>query len=104
MGTKQLTAEAKARIYTLYHDTNLSYIDIARITGYSKGQIRHAIRSGTTTITSRSGRPRTLNTQQEEELEQFVCTSKENGRMGYLQLSIVLFGAIFGVWVIKRAL
>jgi transposase len=104
MGTQHLTPEAKARIHTLYYDAKLGPTAIANATGYSISQVKRSIRSGTTTVAPRSGRPRALNTQQEEELVEFVCASKENRRMGYLQLSRALFGMVFSLWAIKNAL
>lgn len=102
--TQHLTAEAKIRIYALYYDAQKGPAEIAAITGYSKGQIRYAIRSGTTTIAPRSGRPRALNASQEEELVAFICGSREGRRMPFLQLSMTLFEAKFGVWAIKNTL
>jgi hypothetical protein len=35
---------------------------------------------------------------------EYVCSSREGRRSTFLQLSAVLFGAVFSVWAIKNAL
>ena len=35
---------------------------------------------------------------------EFVCASKKNRRMSFLELSATLFNAVFGVWAIKHTL
>lgn len=101
-GVKQLTQADHTRIRTLFFDANLSVSEIQSRTGLTKAQIRHAVRNKE--LKKRPGRPRLLTPEQEEELVEFVTASKENRRMSFLQLSTVLFNAIFGIWAIKHAL
>jgi hypothetical protein len=67
-GTKQLTTDQRQRVRTLYFDAALSQANIQRITGYTKAQIRTAIRARDATAGRSTGRPRTLTPEQEEEL------------------------------------
>ncbi|KAM7202257.1 hypothetical protein V8F33_002974 [Rhypophila sp. PSN 637] len=101
-GMKQLTEAEYLRIRTLSFDSNLSIPRIREITGYSKAQIRHALRNPAPK--KRCGRPRLLSTEQEEELVEFVCASKANRRMSFLELSLALFNAVFSIWAVKHAL
>jgi len=103
-GTKQLSTEERQRIRTLYFDGYLSQSLIQERTGFTKAQIQTAIRANDATASRSSGRPATITPQQEEELVEFVCGSKRNRRMGYLELSMALFAGMLGMYVIKRAL
>ncbi|KAK1762848.1 hypothetical protein QBC33DRAFT_551202 [Phialemonium atrogriseum] len=58
-GTKQLTTEQRQRVRTLYYDAQFNPARIHTITGYTKHQIRSAIRAETATVGARSGRPKT---------------------------------------------
>ena len=51
---------------------------IRDLTGYSLSQIRHTIRSESVVIQPRSERPRKMASEQEQELIDFLCTSKTN--------------------------
>lgn len=102
--TKHLTHEEKLRIYTLYHDAKKGLSEIAALTGFTKMQIRGVIRSGTTTVAKRSGRPRALTEEEEKELVEFVTGSREGRRMSFLELSVTLFENRHKMWAIKKAL
>jgi transposase len=102
--TKHLDSEDRLRVRTLYFDAEMSLGQIVKKTGFSRGQVRHAIRAEKAEVGVRSGRPRKLTQAQEQELVDFVTSSREARRMGFLQLSITLFNAIFGIWAIKHAL
>jgi transposase len=104
IGCRQLSVEARQRIRTLYFDAHLNRCEIARITGATKAQIRHAINSPSAEIRPRSGRPRVLASEQEAELVEFICACKKSRRMNFLRLSRVLFAGSFGMWAIKNAL
>lgn len=103
-GTKQLTTEQRQRVRTLHFDAHLSQAQIYQITGYTKAQIRTAIRANDATAGRSPGRPRALTTAQEEELVEFVTASKKNRRMGYIELAAIMFAGIFGIWAIKNTL
>jgi transposase len=103
-GTRQLTAEERQRIRTLYFDAHLSRAKINEVTGYTLYQIRYAIRADSAIVKPRSGRPKVMTAEQEQELIDFVCASKENRRMGFLQLSMNLFDGAFGPSMLKRCL
>ena len=103
-GTRQLTEKQRDRIRTLYYDGNHSRAEIKSITGFTSSQIRHTIQSESAIVQPRSGRPRLMTLEQEEELIEFVCASKRNRRMGFLQLSMTLFDQAFGESVIRKCL
>ena len=101
-GTKQLTVDQRIRVRTLFFDAHLTKTQIYATTGFSFDQVRTAIRAPEATVSKRTGRPRKLTAEQEEELVEFVCASKENRRMSFLQLSTVLFEGAFGEWRLRR--
>lgn len=103
-GTKQLTTEQRQRVRVLYFDALKSQAEICRITGYTDAQVRTAIRARDATAHRSTGRPRTLTPEQEEELVQYVTSSKKTRRMGFLELSTIIFAGVYGEWVIKHAL
>jgi hypothetical protein len=103
-GTRQLTVEERQRIRTLSIDAKLTRSEIMEMTGYTASQIRHAVTSESAAIQPRSGRPKVMSPTQEQELIDFVCTSKKNGRMSFLELSIALFNGSLGRSYIKRCL
>jgi transposase len=103
-GSRHLTVEQRQEVRTLYFQGGNSYTQIQRITGYTKDQIGHAIRAISAKILPRSGRPRTITREQEEELIAFVCASKRNRRMCYLELSLNLFEQTIGEQAIRNAL
>jgi hypothetical protein len=70
------TRAQKPVLRTLYFQGGNSYTQIQRMTGYTKDQIGHAIRAMSAKVLPRSGRPRTITREQEEELIAFVCASK----------------------------
>jgi hypothetical protein len=102
--SKQLTADQRKQVRTLYFDSGNLYAAIQRITGYTKAQVGHAVRAVSATVLPRSGRPRTITPEQEEELIAFVCASKRNRRMCFLELSMCLFNAVFGMATIRNCL
>ena len=103
-GSRHLTVEQRRDVQTLYFQGGNSYTQIQRITGYTKDQIGHAIRAISAKILPRSGRPRTITREQEEELIAFVCVSKRNRRICYLELSLNLFEQIIREQVIRNTL
>jgi hypothetical protein len=103
-GVKQLTVEDRQRVRTLYFDGQKLQSQIRQITSYTKAQIRHTVRSDSAAIGARPGRPPVLSLEQTEELVAFVRASKENRRMSFLKLSVVLFDGAFGIWAIKNTL
>ncbi|KAF6815631.1 hypothetical protein CMUS01_12404 [Colletotrichum musicola] len=102
--TKHLTDADRQRIRTLYHDAKLSQPEIAELTGYTKNQVRTAIRAHSAAVAPRSGRPRVMTAQQEEELVEYVTSSKEGRRASFLRLSCILFSSFFGAYAIRAAL
>ncbi|KAL2021880.1 hypothetical protein VTK56DRAFT_6475 [Thermocarpiscus australiensis] len=57
-GIPQLKTEDLIRIQTLYRDAKMGPTQIEKITGYTKYQIKHAIKKKTPTVGKRTGRPR----------------------------------------------
>lgn len=100
--TPHLKGEDRKRIYILYHDACMTKVQIKQRTGYTDNQIRTAIRDPT--LKPRSGRPPFLNADQHKELDTFFTASKANRFMTFLELSMCLFGGIFGVYSIRSAL
>src|SRR6187399_2450666 len=96
-GTKQLTTEERQRVRVLYFDASKSQAEIHSITGYTKAQIRTAIRADDATVGRRTGRPRTLTPEQEDELVQYVVSCKKARRMGFLELSMNIFAGAYGM-------
>jgi len=103
-GRRQLTTAERQRIRTLYFDANFTKAKIASITGATADQIRYTIQQESATVAPRSGRPKALTPEQESDLVEFVCATKKNRRMTFLQLSCVLFAGVFGMWAIKNTL
>jgi hypothetical protein len=85
-GSRHLTVEQRQEVRTLYFQGGISYTQIQRITGYTKGQNGHAIRAISAKILPRSGRPRTITREQEEELIAFV---HQNEIVGCVTLSFL---------------
>ncbi|KAI2634594.1 hypothetical protein GGS21DRAFT_110756 [Xylaria nigripes] len=56
--TKHLTALERFRVRTLYYDAGLSRDRVHQITGYSKNQIRTAVRAKSAAVGKRPGRPK----------------------------------------------
>jgi transposase len=102
MAKKHLTDDSRNRIRVLFYDGGKTKSDIQRITGYSIGQIKRALISGT--VAPRSGRPTLLSSTQEDELIAFISASKKNRRMTFLHLSLILFNATFGLYAIRATL
>lgn len=103
-GRSQLTTEERTRVRTLYFDGQFKIAKIQQITGYTRSQIRYTIAAEDAAVKPRSGRPTILSQAEEDELLGFICASKENRRMSFLQLSQSLFQKRFGMWAIKNTL
>ncbi|KAF6819694.1 hypothetical protein CMUS01_11672 [Colletotrichum musicola] len=102
--TKHLTEADRQRVRILYYDAGLGPTAIARQTGFSVGQVKHAIRAESAAVRPRSGRPRELSAQQEAELVEYVTSSRQGRQATFLQLSCLLFNSLFGVYAIRSAL
>lgn len=102
--TKHLTSRDRQRIRTLFFDAKCSQVQIQEITGATPMQVRGAIRASSPTPRMRSGRPLTITYDQQEQLVQFVMSSKESRRMTFLELSMRLFEGEFSQYVIRRTL
>lgn len=99
----QLKTGDRERIWILYYDARLSPAQIENITGFTKRQIRYTIQHGVNTA-PRSGRPRVMTAEQDQELVEFVCRSRKARRMSFLELSTVVFNGAYGMWAIKNSL
>ncbi|KAK3896935.1 hypothetical protein C8A05DRAFT_39521, partial [Staphylotrichum tortipilum] len=58
VGRTQLKADDLVRIQTLSRDARMGPSEIHRVTGYSKHQIKYALKKKTPTVGKRTGRPR----------------------------------------------
>ena len=61
-GTKQLTEEQRARVRHLFYDAGVSQPDILAMTGFTKDQVRGAIKAKSAAVGVRTGRPRKTST------------------------------------------
>ena len=102
MARKHLTEAQRAEIRTLYFTAGLSKPKIVTLTGYGLGQVKRAIKEPIPQ--KRSGRPPVMTSEQQQELVEFITTSKENRRMGFLELSTTLFNGAFGEYAIRSTL
>lgn len=102
--TKQLTAEERQRVRILRSDALMSYGKIQETTGFTKGQIRNAIKADSADRGVRTGRPPQMSQQQQLELVEFVTLSKKNRRMTFLDLALTLFNQLFGEYAIRYTL
>ncbi|RYP16595.1 hypothetical protein DL765_005056 [Monosporascus sp. GIB2] len=102
--TKHLTTEQRARVRTLHFDARMSYGEIREATGFTKSQIQTACIATQAAPKPHTGRRRDMSVQQEAELVEFVCVSKANRRISWLELSQRLFVGVFGLYVIRELL
>ncbi|KAF6816267.1 hypothetical protein CSOJ01_03116 [Colletotrichum sojae] len=100
--TKQLTDAERLRIRTLFFDGGLSKRAIANRTGFTFAQVRHALKQAT--AKPRPRRPQKLSKQQEEQLVEYVTSSQQGRLATFLQLSQVLFNAVFCECTIRSTL
>lgn len=103
-GTKHLKEDERQRVRTLHFDAKLTNSEIQKITGYTENQIRTAISASSAKVAPRSGRPLLLTPEQQEELIEYVTASKAGCRASFLQLSLTLFNAEYGAYVIRYTL
>lgn len=102
--TKHLNEADRQRIRTLYTDAKFTQAQIVELTGFTKDQVRTAVRASSAAIAPRSGRPRVMTSQQEEALVEYVTSSKDGRRASFLLLSTTLFSSQFGAYAIRAAL
>ncbi|KAL0936848.1 uncharacterized protein CTRU02_209064 [Colletotrichum truncatum] len=102
--TKQLDTAERQRIRTLYFDAQMGPSEIVKRTGFTKDQVRNAIRAKSATPAPRSGRPRKLNAQQEAQLVEYIVSSKAGRRASFLELSVLLLKGQFGAYAIRATL
>jgi hypothetical protein len=102
--SKGLSSEERQHISTLYYDEGMTANAIKQVTGYTMDQIGRATRSDRATMEQRSERLKILSLEQEEELIRFVCASKTNRRMSFLDLSLNVFNGQYTAYVLKRCL
>jgi len=89
MGTRHLTEAQRARVRTLFFDGIKTKNQICKTTGYSRDQVKKALRDATPK--KRSGHPTALTPTQDQELIEFISASNKNRRMSFPQLSMILF-------------
>lgn len=99
-----LSRNQRVAVHTLRRD-GLSILSIANESGISHRQAQYAIERSDVSDSQRPGRPRTLSSSQIDELEHFVCSSRDGRFMTYLELSMFPFSHWnIGESVIRRAL
>ncbi|KAK4202499.1 hypothetical protein QBC40DRAFT_347052 [Triangularia verruculosa] len=82
---RHLTTEERQRIRTLYFNGHLSQSRIQETTGYTKYQIRYAIRAPAAEVAPRSGRPRVITADQELELIRTAHLAIERPMKDYIE-------------------
>ncbi|ETS86074.1 hypothetical protein PFICI_04099 [Pestalotiopsis fici W106-1] len=108
---RHLTEEEQYRVRTLRFDAGKTYEEIGKITGYTSHQIRGALaedpkekRQRHARENRRRGRKRQLTKQQEEDLVEYVTSSKEGREASFLEISMTLFNCVSGMYAIRAAL
>ncbi|KAL8306056.1 hypothetical protein RB597_003322 [Gaeumannomyces tritici] len=102
-GTPHLSGEDRQRIRTLYFDGSLSKQDIALRTGFTRFQIRNAIKAAESEPKPRPGRPPLLTKEHEEELLRYVASDAGRGQ-SYINIARSIFNGRFGEVAIRNAL
>ncbi|KAI0998193.1 hypothetical protein K3495_g10000 [Podosphaera aphanis] len=83
----RFSREQRIRVLALY-EARHSNREISDLLGISMNQVKYTIQTGRISPGKSTGRPHKLSTEQENELEVFVCRDKETRQMSYLELSI----------------
>ncbi|KAI1006616.1 hypothetical protein K3495_g1605 [Podosphaera aphanis] len=98
-----LTRDQRLQILTLYR-TGLSNSEIADQLEVTILRVRSTVRSGRAFPQPRTGRPQQLNSAQVDELEAFVCSSRETRQMSLLELALHFRRSSAGEYAIWNAL
>lgn len=100
-----LSRDSRHAILVLANDALLSRKDIAARLGVTERQVGYATRAGHPTPKKKTGRRPLLSEEEEEELVAFVCASRKNRRLTFIQIAdLKLFGEGIGYKAIKNAL
>ena len=82
-----LDRDTRHRILVLHNDAEWDRSKIAERLGITYAQVRHAIEAGHPTPQKRSGRATILTEEQIDELEDFICQSRDSRQMPYKALA-----------------
>ncbi|KAI0997564.1 hypothetical protein K3495_g10623 [Podosphaera aphanis] len=85
--SNRLSREQRIRVLALY-EARHSNREISDLLGISMNQVKYTIQTGRISPGKSTGRPHKLSTEQEDELEVFVCRDKKTRQMSYLEQSI----------------
>jgi transposase len=112
--TRHLNDEQQYRCRTLRFDAGKKLEEIQEITGYSMNQIRKAliedpkIRKERLLLLKKNGhgrgRKQKMSKIEEEQLVEYVTSSKAGRRATFLELSLTLFNMTFGLYAIRATL
>ncbi|KAI0994093.1 hypothetical protein K3495_g14090 [Podosphaera aphanis] len=100
--SNRLSREQIIRVLALYEARHFNR-EISDLLGISMNQVKYTIQTGRISLGKSTGRPHKLSTEQENELEVFVCRDKETRQMSYLELSIHFHMWNFGQDAIRNA-
>lgn len=85
--SKDLTRDTRLQVLTLHNLANFPMKKVAQILGITYNQVRHVVDTGHPTPKKRTGRKLTLSSEQVDELEQFICSSRRSRQMTYQELA-----------------
>ncbi|KAI0997325.1 hypothetical protein K3495_g10861 [Podosphaera aphanis] len=85
--SNRLSREQRIRVLALY-EARHSNRGISDLLGISMNQVKYTIQTGRISPGKSTSRPHMLSTEQEDELEVFVCRDKETRQMSYSDPSI----------------
>lgn len=85
--SKDLSRDTRIQILALHNFAKMSRKHIANVLHITESQVRYTIRAGHPTPSKRSGRRPILSQQQIDEIEYFVCSSRNGRRMPYKALA-----------------
>jgi uncharacterized protein YerC len=107
---EDLSSEEQQHILRLYFDEGRTAYAIKQVTGYTIKQIGRVTRSDSANKRQAQHRqewylPKILLYQeQKEKLIQFICASKTNRRMNFLDLSLIIFNGQYTAYTLKEYL
>ena len=83
MPREHLNRDTRLQILTLRSIAKFTHAKIAETLNVSVNQVRWAIKAGHPTPSKRKGRPKIITSEHVDEIEAFVCSSREIRQMPY---------------------
>lgn len=85
--SSDLSRDMRLQILTLFNVSKWSKSKIAQTLKVTYNQVRHTIDAGHPTPSKKSGRKPILSAEQIDELEFYICSSRETRQMPYYKLA-----------------